>query len=226
MGTKTYLMTRKIILILCVFFLVSILVAFDRSAIAGQLAESPPDARLQAYERIGAASRNLQTILSDFVQEKHLAVLKNPLLSKGRFGYQKPDTLYWEVVEPAKTGFSVTGGKAKRWASDQKSFQTFSVEKEPLIKAIVEQIFAWARADFPWLEKRYRITVTDEKPTELKLVPLSSNEKKYISYLLVMFSEQWAQLNAVEIHEISGDFTRITFINMLQNNPLPKGYLE
>ena len=184
------------------------------------------DAKSQAFTTIGSASKNLQTILSDFIQEKHLAMLKDPLISCGRFGYEKPDTLYWEITKPAQAGFTVKGGKARRWNNDPHSLQTFDLEREPLVKAITEQIFAWARADFSWLEKRYSITIAEETPGDIRLTPLSSYEKKYISYLLVIFSDHWSQLSSVEIHEKGGDFTRIKFINTLLNQPLPRTFSE
>ena len=110
--------------------------------------------------------------------------------------------------------------------NNQRHSQSFDLEKEPVINMIVEQIFAWTRADFPWLEKRYTITVSDEIPTELRLVPLSSQEKKHISHLMVRFSKNWSQLNSVEIHEKGGDFTRIIFVNTILNQPLPKSFSE
>ena len=95
-------------------------------------------------------------------------------------------------------------------------------EKDPIAKAIIEQVFAWVRADFPWLEKRYKITVTEDTPTLLKLVPLSSQEKKYVSHLYIAFTEDWVHVKLVEIHEKGGDYTRITFSNISLNRPLPK----
>jgi hypothetical protein len=225
MGSKKYLMVRTIFL-----FIGTIILLFS-SALNGDTtvmnnSDKIQDAKSQAFTTIGSASKNLQTILSDFIQEKHLAMLKGPLISSGRFGYEKPDTLYWEITKPAQAGFTVKGGKARRWNNDPNSLQTFDLEREPLVKAITEQIFAWARADFSWLEKRYRITIAEEAPSELRLVPLSSHEKKYVSYLLVIFSDDWSQLSSVEIHEKNGDFTRIKFINTLLNQPLPKTFSE
>ena len=67
-----------------------------------------------------------------------------------------------------RPGFVVLGDKARRWSSDQRVTETLEIDQDPMIKAIVEQVFAWARADFPWLEKRYRITVMEETPHALE----------------------------------------------------------
>ena len=226
MGAEKYIMIRRLFFFLGIVILLADFNAFNRNVDASQRPEITPDNKSEAFARISSESKNLQTISSDFTQERHLAVLKDPLLSIGRFGYIKPDSLYWEITKPVPSGFAMIGGKARRWMNNQRHSQSFDLEKEPVINMIVEQIFAWTRADFPWLEKRYTITVSDEIPTELRLVPLSSQEKKHISHLMVRFSKNWSQLNSVEIHEKGGDFTRIIFVNTILNQPLPKSFSE
>ncbi|MCJ7833370.1 MAG: outer membrane lipoprotein carrier protein LolA, partial [Deltaproteobacteria bacterium] len=165
---------------------------------------------------------DIKTISSDFSQEKHLSMLKDPLVSFGKFVYEKPDRLYWEILKPSPAGFAVSGGKARRWGSDPRADETFAIDQEPMVKAVVEQIFAWARADFPWLEKRYRITVTEETLSKLKLIPLSPQEKKILAHITIAFSEDWTHVRSVEIHEKGGDFTRLLFFIALLNPSLPK----
>jgi len=91
-----------------------------------------------------------------------------------------------------------------------------------MIRAIVEQVFAWARADFAWLEKRYRISVREESPFLLKLIPLSFQEKKFLAYITITFSEDWTYVRLVELREKGGDFMRLRFMNTLLNPALPK----
>jgi len=226
MAAEKYSMIRRLLFFLGIFFLLAHFSVFNWDVDASQRPEVMPDTKSEAFARISSESKNLQTISSDFTQERHLAVLKDPLLSSGRFGYKKPDSLYWEITKPVPSGFAIIGGKAIRWMNNQRHSQSFDLEKEPVINMIVEQIFAWTRADFPWLEKRYTITVSDETPNELRLVPLSSQEKKHISHLMVRFSKNWSQLDSVEIHEKGGDFTRIIFVNTIVNQSSPKSFSE
>jgi outer membrane lipoprotein-sorting protein len=174
------------------------------------------------FTLIAAGAATVQTLSSDFSQERHLSMMKEPLISIGKFAYEKPDRLYWEVLKPSPLGFVVRGDKAKRWSSDSAVTETLEVDQEPMIRAIVGQVFAWARADFTWLEKRYRITVLEETPYSLKLIPLSFQEKKFLTYITIAFSEDWTHVRSVELHEQGGDFTRLRFINTLLNSSLPK----
>ncbi len=176
----------------------------------------------QTFSLIAAEASRLQTLSSDFSQERHLSMLKEPLISSGKFAYEKPDRIYWEIVKPSPAGFIVQGDKLKRWSGDPQDTETLEVAQVPIAKAIVDQVFAWTRADFSWLEKRYRITVTEETPSKLKLIPLYAQEKKFLTHITIAFSEDWTHIRSVELHEKGGDFTRIRFLNTLINPSLPK----
>lgn len=202
------------------FFLVPATLAETKSG------HAPASPKSQAFAQISASALTLRSISSDFSQERHLSMLRAPLLSSGWFAYEKPDRLYWKFLKPSPAGFAVNGDRARRWSNDPQRSQYFEIEKDQIAKAVVEQVFAWARADFSWLEKRYRISVTENGPTLLKLVPLSPTEKKHLSHLSIAFSPDWVHVDSVEIHEKGGDYTRITFSNVSLNQPLPKNLFD
>jgi outer membrane lipoprotein-sorting protein len=120
-------------------------------------------------------------------------------------------------------GFIVNGDKGKRWRGKSGSLQSFDLKKEPVIRIISDQVFAWARADFKRLEAGYDITILEETPVILKLVPLSLTEKKYLDYIKLIFSSTGDYVSAIEIHEAGGDYTQLTFVNMSINQPLQEG---
>ena len=126
----------------------------------------------------------------------------------------------WALTEPNESGFSVNGKKAKRWDGKSGSKQTFDVHQAPFIKVFTDQVFAWAKADFKWLQRRYRIEIISLSPADLKLFPLSSREKEYVDHLRIAFARDAGYVSAVEVHEPDGDFTRIRFLNTRVNEPL------
>jgi hypothetical protein len=76
---------------------------------------------------------------------------------------------------------------------------------------MVDQIMAWTTADFSWIEKRYTVSVVKENPITLKLVPRSSQEKKYIDHLSIFFEADTCYANAGGIFEKGGDSTYTHF---------------
>ena len=173
------------------------------------------------FSKIAGSASQVQTLACEFIQEKHLSMLNNVLTSKGRFFYKREDKLRWEFNDPIASGFAVNGEKAIRWKDDSERTQTFQVQQVPFIKVFTDQVFAWAKADFKKLEKRYRIQVVGDEPADLKLFPKSSQEKKYLDHIRIVFALAASHVQMVEVHEPDGDSTLIRFLKMTINRPLP-----
>ena len=205
-----------------IIFILMILLA-PGGVFSSQLQENrkSPGEKDRIFSEITTAATKVTTLKSDFVQEKHLGMLEDVLISKGRFYYKKQDRLRWELTNPVSSGFAVNGKQAKRWDGKSGRTETFQVYQVPFIKLFTDQVFAWASADFKQLQKEYQITVLGEAPADLKLVPIRSQEKKYLAHFRIVFTADASHVNAVEVHETGGDFTRIRFFNAIINTPLP-----
>ncbi len=171
--------------------------------------------------RLEQSAGGVKSLSSDFIQEKHLSMFKTVLTSKGRFYYSRPDLLRWELTSPVASGFVLKGDKGRRWNERSGRSDSFVISQEPVMKLVSEQLFAWAKADFVWLRKEYRINVLEESPVVLRLEPLSSATAGFLSHLLISFSPDGRYVRAVEIREKDGDFTRIRFVNTAVNKTLP-----
>jgi len=215
---------KKLIIIFLVFCFV-LSVSFPVCAQEQQAPQEPSKESLKeplkgkagAFARIEKAVSTVHAVMSEFRQERRLAMLKEPVVSTGRFYYEKPDKLRWEFINPDPFGFIVNGKTVKQWKGKGNSPETVDLRQNPVIQLMVDQIMAWTTADFSWIEKRYTVSVVKENPITLKLVPRSSQEKKYIDHLSIFFEADTCYANAVGIFEKGGDSTHITFSNMIVN---------
>jgi len=190
---------------------------------AGERERNPGEEKIsQILSSVAKASSEIKTISSDFIQERQTSMLKEPLMATGRFYFERPQRVRWEFLKPSRSGFSINGERAKRWKDDPDQWQRFDVGKEPAIKAMTEQIFAWAGGDFAWIEKRYEIAIRSEEPLGLLLTPRAPEEKKYIRLIAISFSPDLAYVDSVEIRDREGDSTRIRFIHVALNTTLPE----
>lgn len=171
------------------------------------------------FASLEKSAGGVNTLASDFVQEKHLGMFKTVMKSKGRFYFMKPDRLRWELIEPVASGFVLKGDKGRRWHERTGRTENFQIGQEPVMKLVSEQLFAWARADFTFLKSQYDITVVSESPATLKLEPRSS-AAGFLKHLVIGFSADGRYVKSVEVHEKDGDFTRIRFVNTQVNQPL------
>lgn len=204
------------IFIVILFFNVAPIMAFgDEPAIPAEQGKTE-----DVLLRIKNASSGIETLSGDFIQKKKIEILKNTPDTSGKFYYKKPDCLRWEILEPVEMGFVVNGGQGKKWRKKDNRSKKFDVAKEPIIGVISSQVFAWAKGDFEKLKEGYELSILGESPIEVKLVPLSPVEKKYVSSIILRFSITDNYVEQLEINETKGGCTQILFSNMVINNPL------
>ena len=196
------------------------LILYLPASVLGQTGLEKSDNQNRIFSEIASSASQVETFSCDFLQEKHMSMLENVLISKGRLYFKRNNRLRWEINHPETSGFAVNGDQAKRWEGDSGRTQTFKVNRVPFIKVFTEQVFLWARADFKQLKKRYHIQVLSETPIRLMLLPISLQEKKYLANLRISFATDASYVRTVEVHEPDGDFTRIQFLNTVINNPL------
>ena len=207
-------MTRFFLVILSMIFIVS------ASLSSAQCETKQTGLSSPLFSRLEESAVGVKTLASDFVQEKHLSMFKTVLVSKGRFYFKKPDQLRWELTEPVASGFVLNGHKGRRWHERTGRSETFDINQEPVMKLVSDQLFAWAKPDFAWMQREYRITVLDESPVSLRLEPLSPAVGGFLHHLLITFSTDGKYVRSVEVHEKDGDFTRIRFVNTAVNKSL------
>lgn len=176
--------------------------------------------------RFQAASEHTTTLVTDFRQEKTLALLNDTLISSGRMClHQEGDNrvLLWEYTSPSISGFLFDNGTFSVWTRDRASRHPASGNENKALRAMSEQILAWLRADIPALERQYRLEYLapdDRHASEgLRLYP--RNGTRVFSSLEVRFSPAMDSLSELVLTEAQGDFTRLLFTHTKRNAPLP-----
>lgn len=177
----------------------------------------------EIFVRIKQASKKIETLQGDFIQKKKVKIIKNMPDSFGRMTFQTPDRLRWEIIEPVSMGFIINGDNGKKWHGDKGRFKKFDVKKDPVISVISNQVFAWAKGDYDRLKTGYDLLIINENPVEIKLIPLSAIEKRYIDSIILAFSENEEHVNRIEILEKKGGLTQIFFTDMVINKELQEG---
>lgn len=176
---------------------------------------------LALLDHLQQSLRTVQTVESDFVQEKKLAILDHPLIIKGHFALQKPDRLIWIVHEPVRYAVRIEGEEVRQWDEDTNHVDVIHLGGDPTFKAVSEQIQAWFLGNYDALAKSYDVDVLSEKPLSLNFSPKSDTMvAKVISHVQVTFSDDDTYINTMVIDEAGGDSTTIHFIATQVNQPI------
>ena len=209
--------------------LMGCMVAFMAILSWGWAAEGPGAGPVQApdgdvFSRISLAVKKVHTMSSAFEQERRTAMLKEAMISKGRFFFAKPDKIRWETSDPGPEGFSVNGQEARRWQGASDSPEKITLSDAPFLQVLIQQIVAWTSADFSSLKERYDLKVIREDPATLGLVPLLAGERDYVSQVTLVFSSDLMYVTSVKIQEKKGDEIVIRFLNAVINEPIADDY--
>ena len=191
----------------------------------GWCAEEPGTKPVQisegdVFSRISLSVKKVQTMSSAFEQERHTAMLKDAMISKGRFFFAKPDKIRWETIDPSPAGFSVNGQEGKRWQGTSEPSEKITLSEAPFLQVLIQQILAWTSADFASLKNRYDLKVISEDPVTIGLVPLLAGERDYVNQVTLIFSPDLAYVTSVKIQEKNGDEIVIRFSNAVINEPI------
>ncbi len=199
-------------------FLVGLLIISNSLIVTAQNIElskqESNDLRIKVVEK----SKKTTSIISDFVQYKHLDFLSNDIKSSGNMVFKSPDLIKWEYVIPFK--YSVVfkddklninddGVKSKIDLSSNKAFKSLN---NLIIKSIKGDMFDDNKFEIAYFKNK-RYYIVHFKPKDKKL-------GSFISEFVLSFDKKTLDVIEVKMIESSEDYTLIEFINQEFNKPI------
>lgn len=136
-----------------------------------------------------------------FQEEKHLAILTEPLRLSGTLRYVRPDRIEKHITQPYAESMRIEGDRLE-WESQGKT-RILSLRSQPQLWALAESLRGTLAGDLAALQKHYRIKL-DGTPAQWQL----TLEPRYDS--LAQFVEEIrmqgrnSQLRQVDIIEANG----------------------
>jgi hypothetical protein len=153
---------------------------------AGAAEEATPRP-LFTLERLEEAGRHFKTLRVAFVQEKHLAILDEPVVNRGVLEISRPlGAVRWEF-----TGRSVLifkDGKLRRFGAEGKE-ESVAGGKDPSIQSMASQMRSFLDGKWGAMKDIFAITPDPGGAPELTFTPLSPDLKKYLTKLVIRFRD-------------------------------------
>jgi len=168
------------------------------------------------WDQLRNDAAQINTIRSDFVQEKHLQILSKPLISKGVFYYEGPGSLRWEYQSPIKSILLMHEGRVTRYIWGENGFRRDSGLSLQAMQIVLEEITKWLGGHF---DDNPDFTASLEPDRKIVLTP-----KKAFSAIIrnieLILSDRPGVIKSVTIYEGEKSFTRIIFKNVSVNEVL------
>jgi outer membrane lipoprotein carrier protein len=168
--------------------------------------------------RLNEATARITAMACDFVQTKHLSMLKDKMVSKGRMCYKKSDRLRWEYTSPYTYVFILNGNEVL--LKNKNRSDIIDVEQNKMFREIVQIMLSSVVGnclDDKNFKSSLKATATEYVAT---LTPQRKNMKQMFREIVLHFDRKNACVRLVELIEKNDDRTIIELNNIRMNEAL------
>lgn len=173
--------------------------------------------RTELIGKIEKAHKQLTSLSAQFTQEKSSALLTEKVVQKGKMYYHSPKQLRWEYTSPKAMSVIFTNGKvllktAKGTTSNPNKMLN---EMGTLIISTINGSFLTDNTNF---KARY---YNSKSPIyTVELTPINKRIKAYYSKIVITLDNKNLLATKVEMHEVNGDVTTVSFSDKKTNTTL------
>ncbi len=169
--------------------------------------------------KFAGASQKVNTIKSDFVQEKELSMLSEKIISKGKFWFKRENAVRMEYTKPFEYLMIINGSKI--YIKDSQKENKVSAKSNKLFEQ-VNKIMMDCVKGTALSSPDFTVRIFDGADAYLaELSPVNKNLKSLFKNVNLVVSKKDYAVTAIQMHEPGGDNTVINFVNRELNVSLP-----
>ncbi len=174
---------------------------------------------VQVRQRISQVASQMKSMQCDFVQTKHVKMLNDKLVSKGKMYYQQANKLRWEYITPYQYTFLLNDQKVQIKSGQRNSVIDVKQNKvfREIARIMMNSVVGKSLSD----TKDFRVSIA-ESGTEwiATLLPQRKEMKQMFQKVILHFNKQRSMVSQVVMLEKNGDQTVIDLRNVKTNQPL------
>ncbi|MBS1598024.1 MAG: outer membrane lipoprotein carrier protein LolA [Bacteroidetes bacterium] len=171
-------------------------------------------------DQFSAASQKINTIQSDFTQEKNLSMLSEKILSKGKFWFRKESLVRMEYNQPFKYLMILNNGKV--YIKDAQKENTVAASSNKLFRQInnimIDCMKGSALSNPDFVSRIFE----GAQSYLVELTPTSKNLKDFFQHINIVVDKKDFTATNIEMYEPGGDNTIIHFNNKQLNATIPE----
>ncbi len=203
---------------MCKIFISFLLMVFVFGA-AGQSDFRPVEDVEAVGGRLNQMAKSLQSIQSDFHQEKYMDFLNVSLESEGKFWFQKENMLRWEYTKPFNYIVIINDGVVQ--ISDEGREQEFRIKGNRIFEQVNKIIVASMSGDVVE-DESFDVEFFENPDLYLvKMKPLQKEVAQVINEMEMYFEKESLHMSKIIMKEPNGDHTVIRYFNRKTNEPIP-----
>jgi len=207
-------MVRRVLFMLILSLSASVLAAQGNSA-----AMSAEESR--AFEQlIASRSASTSSLVADFRQEKSMEILKDKMISTGKFIYVKSDKIAFIYQKPHSYSMIINGTRLKTVSGGKSN--VMELKNNPVMKQMKELISAAFLGNFSAKSDSYKISYTKGKDVVIaNVLPVSKEISSIIKRITVTFGNTGGEIKEITVYEANSSTTDYIFTNHRLNSAIP-----
>lgn len=170
-------------------------------------------------EQYTSVAKKMETIKSDFVQEKNLSMLSEKITSKGKFWFKKESLLRMEYDKPFE--YLMILNNDNIYIKDGKKESRVSVKSNKIFQQINKIIVGCVQGAI-LNNHDFKMKAFENKNAYLvELTPEAKMLKEFFKNIDITIDKHDSSVTTIVMNENSGDNTTLHFTNRELNIPIP-----
>ncbi len=169
------------------------------------------------WDEIKTTAGQVHTVKCDFIQEKQMKILANPLVAKGVLYFKVPGSLRWEYTSPIRSILLMHKGKTKRFVMRKDGFIEDNSANLQAMGFVIKEITMWLNGRF---DENPQFTATLKGSRKILLLPKEKSFSMMIQKIELELSDQPGIIKSVKIYESNDSFTRLIFNRSILNDKI------
>jgi outer membrane lipoprotein-sorting protein len=162
------------------------------------------NAQTIALPELMATLASAESSRATFVETRHSALLRTPLVSRGTLTYQRPSSLEKHVLHPYDERIVLEGDTLTVENRTRSTIFTTSKSSSLGIAALVDGMRAIRAGDLGTLERYFALKVAGQRDSwSLTLKPVDEELRQYVHALIVSGTQN--RITRIEVEESKGD---------------------
>lgn len=169
-------------------------------------------------------STQVQTITSDFVQVKNMALLEEKIKSKGKFYYKKEDKVRIEYTSPFTYLLVMNAGQVM--VKDEQKTSKINTKNSKTMQSVNRIMIDCMRGSV-FQNTDFKVTAFENNSSYLlAMVPATDAMKKMFKQIDVYMDKKTMDVDRLTMSELGGDYTDMDFTNTKHNTPLDEAIFK
>lgn len=193
--------------------------------VTATLTLSAQQSEQQIKKEIGQFAASMKTLQCDFVQTKHLKMLNDKMVSRGKMYYSQSNRLRWEYVTPYTYTFILNNDKVL--LKNKKRSDVIDVRQNKVFREIARMMMNSVVGDCLNDSKSFKNSISDRGGEWIAtLVPLRKEMKQLFQTIFLHFNKKQGVVTSVEMVEKNGDRTIIELKNIKKNETIANNMFD